>query len=537
MLRSKKVLLEKSFYNVYNPVIYLLQKTPLIGRIIPDSLYKVGVFKNLLIFLGSLVEIVKSLLYKLAYFFLVKFIVERALEFTEFEFSEKYFLSLLFILAISGTYKCIGYFDGNKEDYLMVKQIGMNPEYYYSNKIFTSIFLDLFAYTLVFSPLVKDYGLGYFDVFALACLLSASRIFFIFLFSKLSLIENKKRDWIYFYINLALFILPVLYMALTILLAYLMGEDYKMLELGFLTNRYMELAYILLLIFSVYKFFKTSIIRDLTRKTLRHDRVKVSVEDLQTQPYIIEVEDLEYNKEEISPKYKGINYINRIFFSRMNRPFAKSSRNRSLFVGISGLIILLIMFFTGIYKKAEFASYLENTMPLICFLSSLFIYMGDRFTRLCFFNMDRWLMKYSFYRRADLLSQSILIRFKYMIKYNFPILALLILVSLCQLFLVGASSRAYILTLGFSLLGMMFFNFHYLFMYYLFQPFTEGLKEKSFAYSILNILSYYIVANAFTAYSAMGDTFYYIVGGVSLAYIIIGFISVRLFAYKRFKLK
>ena len=96
MLRSKKVLLEKSFYNVYNPVIYLLQKTPLIGRIIPDSLYKVGVFKNLLIFLGSLVEIVKSLLYKLAYFFLVKFIAERAFEFTEFEFSEKYFLSLLY---------------------------------------------------------------------------------------------------------------------------------------------------------------------------------------------------------------------------------------------------------------------------------------------------------------------------------------------------------------------------------------------------------------------------------------------------------
>src|SRR5699024_432834 len=120
---------------------------------------------------------------------------------------------------------------------------------------------------------------------------------------------------------------------------------------------------------------------------------------------------------------------------------------------------------------------------------------------------------------------------------NLPILIVLILISSGMLLLIGASRDVYILNFVFSILGMMFFNFHYLFMYYLFQPFTEGLKEKSFGYSILNVLAYYIIINALRAFSEIRTTLFYIIGFFVLIYIIIGFISVRLFAHKRFKLQ
>ena len=537
MLKSKKILLENSFYSAYNPFIHLLQKTPLIGKVIPDSLYKIGTLKNILIFLGLIVEIGKSLLFKLVYFLLAKFFTSQVLQAVGYEFSYKYFLSLLFIMAIAGSYKALGYFDGNKEDYLMIKQIGIAPENYYSNKIFTSILLDLFAYTLVFTNFLKDYGINYFDVFALICLLSASRIFFVFAFSKLSLIEKKKRNRIYLILNLFFMSLPLLFMIFTVFIPSVKGEDLIVLDLKFLTTKPMEIIYILLLGFSVYKFYKSNMINYLIKKTLRYDNFNVVVEDLQTQAYRVKEEDLEFEKEEVSSDYKGIEYINRIFFKRLKRPFIKSSRNRTIVVALSGIALILIMCFTGAYKEAELVNYLEDTMPLICFLLGLFIYMGDRFTRLCFFNMDRWLMKYNFYRKPNILRQSILIRFKYMIKFNLPILLVLILISSGILLLIGANRDAYILSLVFSILGMMFFNFHYLFMYYLFQPFTEGLKEKSFGYSILNILAYYIIINALKAFSEIGNTLYYIIGIFVLIYIIIGFISVRLFAHKRFKLQ
>lgn len=537
MLKSKKILLEKSFYNAYNPFIHLLQKTPLIGKAIPDSLYKIGALKNILIFLGLIVEIGKSLLFKTLYFLAVRFFTIKVLQTAGYEFSYKYFLNLLFIMAIAGSYKVLGYFDGDKEDYLMIKQIGIAPEDYYSNKIFTSILLDLFAYTLVFTNFLKDYGINYFDIFALICLLSASRIFFVFTFSKLSLIEKNKRDWIYLVLSLFFMSIPLLFVIITVFIPSIKEYQFIVVDLEFLTSRPLEIIYVLLLILSVYKFYKSNMINSLIEKTLRYDNFNVQIEDLQTEAYRVKEEDLDFEKEEVSTDYKGIDYINRIFFKRLKRPFSKSSRNRTIVVALSGIALILIIYFTGVYREAEFIDYLGNTMPLISFLLGLFVYMGDRFTRLCFFNMDRWLMKYNFYRKPSILRQSILIRFKYMIKFNLPILIVLILISSGMLLLIGASRDVYILNFVFSILGMMFFNFHYLFMYYLFQPFTEGLKEKSFGYSILNVLAYYIIINALKAFSEIGTTLYYIIGIFVLIYIIIGFISVRLFAHKRFKLQ
>jgi hypothetical protein len=174
---------------------------------------------------------------------------------------------------------------------------------------------------------------------------------------------------------------------------------------------------------------------------------------------------------------------------------------------------------------------------LIGFLAGFLIYIGDKFTRTCFYNMDRFLMKNAYYRSPDLLKDAIKIRFKKMVYFNMPMLIILIFGLIGILYQVKTPWFSYLLTIIFSILGMAFFNFHYLYTYYLIQPFTENMEMKNPLYSILNIFAYYIAIMLMV----IVEKFRWLaIGGILIflfTYIILGFILVTKFSYKRFKLR
>lgn len=288
---------------------------------------------------------------------------------------------------------------------------------------------------------------------------------------------------------------------------------------------------------SSFLLYKMKLLEKIAKIVLRKEIFDIKLDDVSAIAYGLSDKDLEeglvFGKFE---NYKGIEYINRIFFDRFNNKFKKPIKHRLIVMVI--LVIGANLLISRLnFSDKESLDFFNYGFSLIGSLAGFLIYIGDRFTRTCFYNMDRFLTKNNFYRSPELLKEAIKIRFKKMVEYNLPVLLVLIIGLLGILFQVGASWFAYILTLVFSLLGMVFFNFHYLYAYYLLQPFTVDMQMKNPLYSIFNIFSYYISIMLMTLVEKYRGTAIFAILILVSVYIILGFVLVSKFSYKRFKLR
>lgn len=270
---------------------------------------------------------------------------------------------------------------------------------------------------------------------------------------------------------------------------------------------------------------------------LRREIFAIDMDDVAAESFGLKDKDLEGDIEERNfDSYRGIEYINRIFFQRFKKKFYKTVKIKSAIVLVLALVANLLISRLSL-NDADAMDYFTYGFCLIGFLAGFLIYIGDRFTRLYFYNMDRFLMKNKFYRTPGLLKDAIKIRFKKMVTYNIPMLIILNLGLMGILYQVKTPWFSYILTLAFSLLGMVFFNFHYLYTYCLIQPFTENMEVKNPLYSILNIFAYYIAISLMLVVEKYRWVAIWSILAFVILYIGLGFVLVTKLAYKRFKLR
>lgn len=536
MFKAYGIILENSFYTTYNNILFYLQKIPLLGKIIKDKLYKVHFLGKLAVVLGIIFEFIGSILKKIAYYFVIKTILDYIFNKFDISLSKEYILSFLIVLSVVGFVKTVDYFSASRDDYIFVKLMRLAPRDYYRSKIYYKIFFNIISYSLVFGIIFIDLGFSFIDAFSYGTLLFGLRIFSILAFTNTYKLTEKKRDRLNLILIFSFFGLIIVYLAYSIF-CILKGVDlFWQGSISYNRTVFFILGS-LCLISSCFLLFKTNIFEMMAKLVLRRDIFSVDMDEISSQGLGLDEKDLEGNvsKGEFE-SYKGIEYINRIFFQRFKKKFYKPVKVKTLIILLIGLGANFLVSRLTLTDK-ESLDFFTYGFCLIGFLAGFLAYVGDRFTRLCFYNMDRFLMKNNFYRSPALLKDAIKIRFKKMVAYNMPMLVILILSMFGILLQVKTPRFSYLLTLIFSILGMVFFNFHYLYTYYLIQPFTVNMEMKSPLYSIFNIFSYYIVIMLMVAVNKYRWTA--IIGILIFVsiYIILGFLLVSKFSYKRFKLR
>lgn len=537
MFKSMGIMLENSFYTSYNGFLFYLQKIPLLGKLIKDKFYNIQFFKNLAVFLGVVFKLIESIIKKIIYFNIIKFILSYIFGEFDLTLSKEYILSFMIILSVVGFVQTIDYFSGEKDDYIFVKLMRLRAKEYYRSKIYFDLIFNLISYTVVFGIIFSDMGFSFIDAFSYGALLFGLRIFSIMAFSKTFKFKGKKRN------RLNLFLI-IFFMAIAII--YLIYSVYNLSVGNYLFwqgrisyNRpiFLILSLICLSSSSIL-LYKTRIIENVAKIVLRKEIFSIDIEEVTTQSLKLDDKDLEETTTSREfENYKGIEYINRLFFHRFKKKFYKPIKVKSIIIAVLAIGINLLISRLEIKLDKESMEFFKYGFCLVGFLAGFLIYMGDRFTRLCFYNMDRFLMKNNFYRSPEFLSQAIKIRFKKMVTYNSPMLLILILGLIGILIQVGVPWYSYGLTILFSILGMVFFNFHYLYAYYLLQPFTENMETKNPVYSIFNIFAYYIIIVLMTLvqkfkWLALSGILAFII-----LYVVLGFILVMKFSHKRFKLR
>lgn len=396
MFKAIEVILENSFYKSYNGILFYLQKIPLFGKLIKDSLYKVHVLGNLIVFCGIIFELIGSILKKILYYLLIKNILLYIFGKFEISLSPQYILSFFIVLSVVGFIQTIDYFSAYRDDYIYVKLMRIEPRDYYRSKIYYNVFFNIISYTLVFGIVFNNLGFVMKDAFSYACFLFGLRIFAIIGNTNLYKIKKKKRERINFIITILFLIIFVIYLAyvlyMTITKANLFWEN----KISYNSDIFFIVS-IIVLTLSFILLYKTKKIEQVSKINLRRDLFEIDI-DINTSSLKLENQDLEGKiKTGNFEKYKGIEYINRIFFDRFKSKFYKPIRNRFIVVFILLLIANIMISRLNITKKEDL-EFFTYGFPLIGLLAGFLIYIGDKFTRICFYNMDRFLMKNNFYR-------------------------------------------------------------------------------------------------------------------------------------------
>ncbi|MGF0040661.1 hypothetical protein ACQRBF_07760 [Peptoniphilaceae bacterium SGI.131] len=535
MLDAYSVILRKKFFIFYNTLIYFLQKLPLFGKSIPNSLYRINKFEKIIGPLSFVYAILSSIIGKFAFFAFITFVISPQLSvFPQSPLPELRNVIILIALTMFGIIMHISkFFDNTVDTYTYIKLMGIRPRDFYLPKLLVDNILYVFMSSIVYYLFFNWNDLVLLKIFSFFMISAAVRLIFssfpVFFYEKIKGIHKK----------LQLFIIIIISLASTGLILIAGGFGWHV-NLNFLFNPILGLAAIFIYCLLFYFLLKVKNIDYISYSFLNLSELKSIVDtNLALQQVEMKDKDLDLNvSNKDYSKYEGIEYINKIFFDRTGRSFKKKIYKK---LAITGVIYIGILIFFYIIRLVDMPSDIrvQNVMPVIGFFSGYLLYFGDNFIRYCFYNMDLKLMKYDFYRENKNLKASIKIRTKILVKYNLPQLISTVIFLSVIMYMLRMPYVNVLYTLFATVLGMLFFSLHYLFAYYLLQPFTENMNIKNPLYTLIPIFMYFFVGRILLALIEKGNGIVPVIGVLlfALIYVFLGLFLIDRFAHKTFKLR
>ena len=145
-----------------------------------------------------------------------------------------------------------------------------------------------------------------------------------------------------------------------------------------------------------------------------------------------------------------------------------------------------------------------------------------------FYNCDKDMLHYSFYRRPDTILKNFRVRLMYVSLYDAVIAGALCPCAVIFRLLCGVSiftADMLLFCLAILLLSVLF-TAHHLCLYYIFQPYSESLQIKNPFFSVINIIMYALcflcleikVTGSLFTLGVLGFTVIYIAAALVLVY-------------------
>ena len=528
----------------YNRILFYLQRIPLLGKKISNRFYNAQEFKTVISVIGAIAFFLQQFLSKALYFgflFIASYASIQLNTGNQQEVSTIFMVLLFYYSIIAGTFTKIKQIDpGDMFDILCIKQLNMEAKRYYHAQMILEFGLLFISYSIMlgvtfyFLNLPIIYALS-FTLFMLGLRLTA-QVLYLMIYQ----VEKKTYGKLYNFI-----MIPAIAISFFLTPIYIGG----VFELPVPNLFQWPLMLIgLALIGVTVPFLKnTNKYREIVQTALtseRIERVQTVVRDAQAIGVQLKEDDLtEENVVPVESAATGITYINEIFFARLGHLLKKRIRRTLIVLAVIFLVLIGVILganYFGVIELplAEAEIMLAGPWHVIIIYVSSFAYVGEHFTKFCFYNMDRMMMKNNYYRKPEYLLEAIWIRFKIAIRYNTPIF-LLLSVGLTVLYFVagGRSIPILLLALLSTLVMMVFFSVHFLFLYYLIQPYTENMENKSPIYSIATFVTFYAPAILIQVTDVLSPKVVLIIYGFILVYLVVGLFAVTKLAPKRFKLR
>jgi len=456
-----------------NRVIFYIKRLLLVGKRIPDRLYGDSELKMIATVIVGILNVLRKLIGKAIYIGLMM-VLPLMLFFKGIQRPDypAAFLQLFFFLSlIAGTVSISALLEANRHKYICIKLMRFNARDY----VIPTLFAKHTANFIYFLPSVLlTYALLGGKVLhglLLLLLMTAFRLSFeavqLLIYDKRNILINKRYliQWLVIIPSLAAAYLPLFYHSVWPVGRVLFSLPVFLLLIA---GAAAGVAYIL-----NYPDYKRVI-----AATLKLDDIMVDFSKMKGEAIFsnVKMKEEDFSKESLRSgkfeKKRGYEYLNALFFERHRKLLEKPILNRLAIIGaVLAAGISISLFFPKAVEQLE--NNLLSILPSFVFIM-YFISLGDRICKAMFYNCDISLLRYSFYRRKDIILRSFMVRLRKVVVLNLIVgiaicAALYILVSVA-----GISFRwmdLMLFTISILCLSV-FFSVHHLFL------FTSGIQEN-----------------------------------------------------------
>lgn len=266
---------------------------------------------------------------------------------------------------------------------------------------------------------------------------------------------------------------------------------------------------------------------------------EIDLNEIDALPYKIDDEKISTTDTKIFEEYSGIQYINKIFRYRFHQKYKKTILIKSIIVAIVGVAIAVLLKSMPLNISDENTHLIWKIFPIFLLYIFGLISISESFNRFIFINLDRYLMKQMIYKKDDTVRQTLKIRIRQNLHDNF-IQMVLVLISLLswvtiEHVLTPMNFAKILITV---LILYVFSSVKNLYLYFLIQPFTVGLKSKKYSYNILTSFETLLFWGlVFSQIKLKNQNIGILVLIIAVIYIVVGYIITMKKAPRTFRLR
>ena len=235
-------------------------------------------------------------------------------------------------------------------------------------------------------------------------------------------------------------------------------------------------------------------------------------------------------------KLKGYDYLNALFFARHRRQLLRPVWYR-LAAAALAFAAAAALRISSPELAAALSRNLTAMLPSFVFIMYS-ITVADKSCRAMFYNCDKDLLRYAWYRKPKVILRSFGIRLRRVALYNGLVAGALCLAAagFCLISGTGIFTADLALFCAALLLLSLLFTAHHLCLYYIFQPYSESLKTKNPLFSGIHA-AMYLLCFACLQIEVGGSFFTAVLLGFTVLYIAAALVLVYFRAPRSFRIK
>lgn len=489
MIRTLKAILEVRGMSGANRLMFFIRKLPLIGRLLPASVYSRTSMKQKLSVVVHILKVLLAFITKFAYLGIMIYLpVKLAARESGLSLPVQYQLYLQILLCISFLTAAVSsaiILEPKRDKYIFVKLMRLPAERY----MHTTLTLRGISFLVTFLPAMLLFGslLGapMWQSAALAVLLTFWRIaceaVHLLVFDRTGIVIVKKTSWVWISIGVGY------------LLAYLpLLPGFALVDSGMLFNLPVLLVVLVLGTLGVIYIARYGEYRKAVDAVTKIDDPLLDLGRMMKEARVNEVSTREqkYTVEQLRPGQfsgkSGYAYLNAIFFARHRRFLIQPVQRRLAIIGGLFAAGVLTMVLSG-EAFAILVQLLIRMLPAFLFIMN-FTSIGERVCKAMFYNCDLSLLRYGFYRERKAILSNFRIRLVRISLLNLiPAAAICLAVNVLILLSDESWTAADAAIFNVTIVALsLFYSVHHIFMYYIFQPYTTELNVRNPFFTIVN---------------------------------------------------
>lgn len=537
MLSSIFIILGVEASTKLNGFLYFLRRLPIFKTLLKNINYSFLGIKKFTTILSLIYKVIIEPIKSIAIFFLsiylpISFAVKQASSNNEMFFLIASFYILFSLLNSS----LIG---EDRQKFIMIKQMKMNPKNYCKASLFLEQVLTLISMTTVFAIFLTSRNISFLSSFSISLIIVSFSVFaeslHLYMFKKTSFSISQSK---YAGRQILLFLIVLI---LSYLITFFTNVP-NLLNLSVLLTSPLSIIISLSLgvagVIYINKYDNYSnvvndgnILQNLSDtkeavKEIMFDNVKIKEDDFK---------DLDLTSNLLNKK-EGYSYLNDIFFSRHKKIVYKPMIVKSVIILFAFIVMALIDFFSKDNIGKEF------TDAFLDYYNIFFILMfvlcdSSRLIKSLFYNCDRSFLRYGFYKRGDALLKMFFLRLRKIVYSNLVPTLILCIGLVLTTYLYNIERIKDVIPISILIVSLsLFFSIHYIFMYYMFQPFTTSLEVKSPFYVATNWIIY-LVCYQFTKIELSSQMLLKVIVLAVIIYITLAIVLIYKKAPKTFRTK